>query len=237
MSSKSEDAKALAGDILAPETVGAWLKRNPGFLNDNPDVLAALLPPDMDHGEGVLDMQRFMLQRLQRELASMTAREQTLLRSAKVNADIQAKIHSAVRALLDADSLEALLGIVTGKLPGLFDVAATALCIERDTALPEEAEKMGVILLPEGALTEILTEDRTVVLRANIEGDERIFGKKAAQVRSTALLKLDLGDRTALLALGARVPDGFDPRQGTELLSFFAHALQTCLRRWLATAR
>lgn len=237
MSRKSEDAKALAGDVIAPEAVGAWLKRNPGYLNDNPDVLAALLPPDMDHGEGVLDMQRFMLQRLQQEIASMTAREQILLRAAKANADIQAKIHSAVRALLDADSLEALIGTVTGKLPGFFDVAATALCIERSTALPGGTEKMGVILLPEGALTEILAEDRTVVLRANIEGDDRIFSTKAAQVRSTALLKLNLGGRTALLALGARAPDGFDPRQGTELLSFFAHTLQHCLRRWLTTAR
>ena len=237
MTRKSEDAKALAAEVIAPDAIGAWLKRNPGFLNDNPDILVALLPPDMGHGEGVLDMQRFMLQRLQRELAGMTAREQTLIEAAKVNADIQAKIHSAVRALLDADSLEALIGIVTAKLPKLFDVATVALCIETDTALPDGAEKMGVILLPAGVLTEILTEDRTVLLRANIEGEDRIFGKKAAQVRSTALLKLDLGDRTALLALGARAPDGFDPRQGTELLSFFAHALQCCLRRWLTPAR
>lgn len=237
MSRKSEDAKALAGDVIAPEAVGAWLKRNPGFLNDNPDVLAALLPPDMDHGEGVLDMQRFMLQRLQRELASITAREQNLLDAAKANADIQARIHGAVRVLMDAESLEALIGIVTGNLPKLFDVAATALCIETDTALPADVEKTGVVLLPAGALTEILTEDRTVLLRAKIEGEERVFGKKAKQVRSTALLKLDLGDRTALLALGASAPEGFDPRQGTELLSFFAHALQHCLRRWLTTAR
>jgi len=79
MSPKSEDAKALSADIIAPDAIAAWLKRNPGFLNDHPDVLAALVPPESDHGKGVLDMQRFMLERLQRDLADKHDREQALL--------------------------------------------------------------------------------------------------------------------------------------------------------------
>jgi uncharacterized protein YigA (DUF484 family) len=235
MSPKSEDAKALSADIIAPDAIAAWLKRNPGFLNDHPDVLAALVPPESDHGKGVLDMQRFMLERLQRDLADKHDREQALLAATRANVDAQAKIHQAVRAVLEADSFGSLIKIITGKLPGLFDIAAASFCVELDALLPDNAAKAGIILLPPGSLGKMLDIEHAVVLRADIEGDERIFGKKAKLIRSVALLRLDFGTKKpqVLLALGANAPDGFDPRQGTELLSFFAHTLQNCTRRWL----
>ena len=37
-----------------------------------------------------------------------------------------------------------------------------------------------------------------------------------------------------LFALGASAPDGFDARQGTDLLGFLAHVLQLRIRRWLS---
>ena len=238
MSSKSDDAKALTADIIAPDAVASWLKRNPGFLNDRPDVLAALVPPESDHGEGVVDMQRFMLVRLQRELADKRDREHALLEATKANLDAQAKIHHAVRVVLDADSFDALIKTITGKLPSLFDIAAVSFCVESDELLPGDSAKSGIVLLPSGALGEMIVAGRTVMLQADIEGDTRIFGNKAKQVRSMALLRLDFGKNLpqALLALGAGAPDGFDPRQGTELLSFFAHSLQHCTRRWLGLA-
>ena len=76
---------------------------------------------------------------------------------------------------------------------------------------------------------------RTVALRSDIVGDKAIFGSRASKVRSAALLRLDLGAKVpnGLLALGAESSTGFDPRQGTELLSFFSHVLQRTIQRWL----
>ncbi len=238
MNSKSEDAKALSATVVTPDDVAAWLKCNPGFLNDRPDVMASLIPPENDHGEGIVDMQHFMLERLRRDLSEKQSREQALLGATKANLDAQAKIHQAVRAVIEADSFNALIKIVTGKLPALFEISAASFCVESDAHLPDAAAETGIVLLPPGSLAKMMDADRTVALRADIEGDKRIFGEKAKLIRSVALLRLDIGGGKpqALLALGSIAPKGFDPRQGTELLSFFTHTLLHCTRRWLGMA-
>jgi uncharacterized protein YigA (DUF484 family) len=237
MTITTEDAKALTGTVLTDEAVAEHLKRNPNFLNEHPDVLLALVPPEMDRGRGVVDMQRFMLERLRVELATRKGREGKLLQAARSNADVQAKVHLAVRALLQAPSLEELIRIIVGKLPKMFDIAAAALCVESDKTLPGVG-KTGIVLVPNGTLDELLAEERPVALRAGVAGDERIFGPKAGQINSVALMRLELGRKApkALLVLGARSPAGFDPRDGTELLGFFAYVLQHSIRRWLGNA-
>ena len=47
--------------------VRAFLAENPHYLTENPDVLAALVPGARHSGENVLDMQGFLIGRLQAE--------------------------------------------------------------------------------------------------------------------------------------------------------------------------
>ncbi|NKB21275.1 MAG: DUF484 family protein [Alphaproteobacteria bacterium] len=230
-----QKSKALSGTIISPETVAAYLEQNPDFLNNRPDLLAVLTPPEQDHGGGVLDMQKFMLGRLQDELARFSSREQSLLAAAESNADVQGRIHAASEALLDAKSFEDLIKVILKKLPKMFDVSAAALCLEAGDHIPEGAAEIGIIVVEPGALDTLMDSERTVALRSEIEGDKAIFGSRASKVKSAALLRLDLGAKgpNGLLALGAKTPTGFDPRQGTELLSFFSHVLQRIIQRWL----
>ena len=76
MSGSSDDAtgaateKAAAPEHDAPsaESVVTFLRRHPAFLNDHPELFSALVPPEFKRGEGVLDMQAFMLGRKRDEL-------------------------------------------------------------------------------------------------------------------------------------------------------------------------
>ncbi|MCH7472690.1 DUF484 family protein, partial [bacterium] len=61
----TESGRAPEGDALAPESVVTFLGRHPEFLNDHPELFSALVPPAPNRGEGVLDMQAFMLRQLQ----------------------------------------------------------------------------------------------------------------------------------------------------------------------------
>ncbi len=228
-------SKALSGTVISPETVAAFLEQNPDFLNDRPELLAILTPPEQDHGGTVLDMQKFMLERLQGELTRFQTREQNMLDAAKANADVQARVLKAAKALLDAKSFEDLIKIVLKKLPRMFDISTAALCIESGDHLPAGAAEIGIIVVEPGALDTLMESGRTVALRADIEGDKAIFGSRASKVKSAALLRLDLGSKVpnGLLALGAKSPTGFDPRQGTGLLAFFSYVLQRTIQRWL----
>jgi len=235
MSTSSEDAKALATDVLAAEAVAAFLERNPGFLNERPALMSALVPAPFDRGNGVVDMQSFLLDRLRGQLAQAKACETSLIEAAAANAQVQQRVHRAVEALLAARSFEGLIRIVVEELPGRFDVAAASLCIETDKPLPRGTASSGLVILPPGAIASIGGADRPVVLRADTRGDKAIFGIRAAKVRSIALMRLDFGTRAprGMLVLGSGAPDAFDPRQSTDLLAFFAHVLQCCVRRWL----
>jgi hypothetical protein len=240
MSTSSDDVQKRDDDALSSETVADWLRQNPGFLNDHPDLLAALTPPEFHQGETVLDMQRFMLERLQSEVIGLKGREADLIDATKSNAMVQGRIHAAVKGLLEAASLEDMIKLIIHKLPRRFDLASVVLCIETGDNPPAAFTTKDVVALEPGALETLLgkgrNKSRTVTLRSNIKGEEAIFGAKAAKVRSAALLQLDFGDAApkALLALGSRSTSGFDPRQGTEMLSFFARVLESSIKRWLA---
>jgi len=235
MSGDSDKAKALTSEAPSPAAVAEYLKRNPTFLNDRPDLIAALVPPEFDRGDGVVDLQRFMLDRMRRDHAQMAARERVLLDAAEANARTQARVHAAVKALLGARSFEALIAVVSDELPELFQIRAASLCVESGDPLPGNARDVGVILVPPGTLDELFAGRDAVVLRPEVQGDKAIFGRKAARIRSVALMRLDFGEGAprGMLALGSAAPREFDPRQGTELLAFFAHVLQHRIRRWL----
>ena len=235
MSASSDDAKALSTDSVAPDAVEAFLERNPSFLNDRPALLQNLVPPQFDHGSGVVDMQMFMLDRLREQLKRAKQREKSLLAAVEANSKIQRRVYRAVDVLLAAQSIEDLTRCVVDDLPSQFDVTKAALCIETDKPLPESAVRAGLVMLPPGTINSVGHVHRLVLLLANTKGDKAIFGGGAGKIHSMAHLRLDLGARAprGLLALGSTEPDAFDPNQGTDLLAFFAQVLERCVQRWL----
>lgn len=235
MSSSSDDAKALTTDIIAPDAVEAFLERNPAFLNDRPELLRTLVPPEFDHGSGVVDMQMFMLDRFRDQLTKSKRREQALIDAVEANARVQRRVHRAIEALLKVRSFEELIRAVVDDLPELFDVAAASLCIETDQPLPNGAAATGLIVLEPGSIDCLVEADHAVVLRSDIAGEKAIFGKRAGKIRSTAQMQLDFGRKAprGLLVLGAEEADTFNDSQSTDFLAFFAFVLQRCVRRWL----
>lgn len=235
MSASSDDAKALTTEIVAPKAVEAFLERNPTFLNDRPNLLQTLVPPEFDHGSGVVDMQMFMLDRLRQQLAKSKRREQALLDAAEANTRVQRRVNRAIEVLLKAQSFEGLIRTVVEDLPELFDVTAASLCIETDKPLPEGAAATGLIVLEPGSIDCLVDADQAVVLRSEVEAEKAIFGKRAGKIQSTAHMQLDFGRKAprGLLVLGAEEPDTFNDSQSTDLLAFFAFVLQRCIRRWL----
>lgn len=235
MSSSSDDAKAITTDIVAPEAVEAFLERNPAFLNERPRLLGSLVPPEFDHGSGVVDMQMFMLDRFRDQLGKSKRREQGLMDAVEANDRVQRRVHRAIEVLLKAQSFEGLIRNVVEDLPELFDVAAASLCIETDKPLPDGADGTGLVVLEPGSIDCLVEVDQAVVLSSGIEGEKAIFGKRANKIQSMAQMQLDFGRKSprGLLVLGAEEPDTFNASQSTDLLAFFAFVLQRCVRRWL----
>jgi uncharacterized protein YigA (DUF484 family) len=225
------------GTPLSDEEVIAFLEANPDFLQRNPKLVRRLAPPsrfeEQEEGAEVVDMQGFMVSRLQADLAKVRDSQDELIQSARSNLSSQNQIHEAVLAVLEARDLEEFVHIVTRDLPMVLDVDALTLCAEASGGF--EPKQGGLFVLPKGGVDDVLGEERKVLLRENSEGNEKIFGPAAALVRSDALVRLTLSGTAppALVALGSREAGRFHPGQGTELLSFLATVLEKCLARWL----
>lgn len=231
------DTPAEPRDLSVAE-VAAYLRKHPDFLVEHPDLVATLTPPAMRRGNGVLDMQFFMLQRLRADLARLKGQQRALIATSRSNLSSQGRIHSAVLAIMGATSFEQLIQIVTTDLAVILDVDVVTIGVESASGTHARLPHPGVQLLRSGMVDEILGPERDALLRGDVVGDASLFGAAAGLVRSDALLRLAVSERApvGLLCIGTRRADKFHAGQGTELLIFLARALESTIAAWLDLA-
>ena len=218
---------------LNSKDVQAHLTANPTFLNEHPELIKVLAPPSQNKADGILDMQAFMIERLQGELRVLQSRQSELLSASRVNLSSQERIHTAVLAVIEARTLEDIGRVVAEDYRSILDVSTSTLCFEETT----KSSLHNIMSLSPGTITEIMG-DRQILLRHDITGDKRLYANDAAKVRSDALIIFDFGKdgSSGLLALGSNEADRFHPGQGTEFLGFLARAITGSLRAGLNAA-
>jgi uncharacterized protein YigA (DUF484 family) len=224
-----------AADEPDAAAVADYLRRHPDFLGEHPDLLTLLTPPELRRGEGVVDMQHFMLQRLRHDLTRLKAQQRALIATSRSNLTSQGRIHAAALAIISATSFEQLIQTVTTDLAVLLDVDVVTIGVESSTGPQPRLLRQGIQLLRRGMVDELLGAKRDSLLRHDIRGDATLFGAAAGLVRSEALLRIEVSDRapTGLLCIGTRRPEKFQPGQGTELLCFLANVLERTIAAWL----
>jgi len=213
----------------------AYLRAHPEFLAEHAELLAPLLSLERESGDRIVDLQRFMAERLKRRVRELEEEGQQMVGLARLNLKSQARVHRAVLALMGASSFEHLIQVTTIDLPVFLGLDVAALCIEATGSPPPRCETTGVRLLDRGAVDRLLGPARDLLLRQSVRGERAIFGAGAALVRSDAMLRLKISPATpvGLLALGSRKESRFHPGQGTELLGFLARVVEISIRAWL----
>lgn len=242
-----DQPKPLRGGLPAPvrpaETgareVVAYLREHPDFLDRYPDALRLLRPPSRPTGDGVLDFQHFMLERLRGDLTRLQDEQKSLIATSRGNLASQCRVHKAVLAMLRAPSFEHLLQIVTTDLAVLIDVDVITLGVESSASRTPRLPVHGIHLLPSGTVDRLLGPNRDSLLCTDTQGDPALFGEAAGLVRSQALLRLSFSRAApiGLMCIGTRTADTFQPGLGTELLTFLARTLEITIAQWLDRAR
>jgi len=226
---------ALPARNLSAAEVAGYLRQNPNFLLEHPELLEVLTPPTRQSGERVLDMQQFMVQHHRSEIARLKSQHRALVTTSRANLASQARVHSAVLALLGASSFEQLIQIVTTDLAVLLDADVVTIAVESAGPQRPRLSHQGVQILEPGTVDRVLGVDRDVMLQGDAEGDPMLFGDGAGLVRSAALLRLSVSAAApaGLLCIGMRRPGKFHGGQGTELLGFLARSLGITIAAWL----
>ncbi len=229
-------AEAKKPTAASEVQVMAYLEANPDFFVGRQDLLAAMTPPERWKGDGIVDLQKSMLDRLKDEMTDLRNGTRDLVETSRDNMSSQARVHTAVLALMRAEGLEDFIHTVNDELPLLLDVDVAALAFETIPGPVPIPAIPGTRPLTRGSVDRLVGNDRNVVLLREIRDDGMLFAEGAGLVRSAALARVrrDAPMADGLLALGSRGA-AFHPGQGTELVAFLARITEFCLNRWLAS--
>jgi len=223
--------------------VSQYLRENPDFLVEHPDLLGILAPPNRwENGEGgnVVDMQTSMLDRMRDESSDLKDAANLLISTTRSNMMIQTRTHAAVIAILSANSLEKLVHVVCFDLPLLLDIDACSLCFEIGDEASTNLNETDIRWLSPGTVDKVLgSKEEFTKLIEHTKDDGTIFGEAASLVKSTALGRLQpgFGISNGILALGSRNRGAFHNGQGTDLLVFLTRVLELTLYRWFPSKK
>jgi uncharacterized protein YigA (DUF484 family) len=220
---------------IADDEVADYLRRHPDFLSERPDLMRVLTPPARRNGDGVVDLQQFMIERLRSEVARLKKNQRVLIGANRAHRIRQTRINEAVIDLLASRTFEEVIQTLTTDLSVRLDVDAVALCVETEEPNVPGVTRGGVRILRPGTIDSVMGHANDVVLGDTAAGDRRIFRQAAGLVQSNALLRLRVSPLApaGLLALGSRDATRFQDGESTELLDFLARVVEATLRTWL----
>lgn len=219
---KAEDA------IDALDEVRARLRADPAIVTGDPALMAAVR--DALAGESVVDLSKKAREKLEREVRKVRATNTALIALAKANLAVQAQVHGAVLAVLEADSLTALDRKLSGRAAGSLGVDIVRVFVEGHAPLKAGAAIQGCA--PE--LVDALLGSKAERLGPiDTRFADALYGPMGPGLRSEALARLEFGGRPGVLCLGARNGETFSPDQGADLLHFLARVLERRITPWL----
>ncbi len=224
----SEQAKTAPPGQAAADAIKAYIKMNRGKLAADGELLSLLLPERADIGEA-RDFQRFVIDRLMAENATLRAERDGLLGLQKSSVRMGEGVRRFVLDLIDARSFAEAIAVVIAAAPS-FGADRAAICVEGEPG-SARIKTEGVLLIPAGTTEAVLGRDGTGAILSG--GGELLLG--ACDFRSLAVFRVKIGRDApaALLVIGANAAGAFEDEAIATDLRFAARALERAIRAWL----
>lgn len=199
-------------EAAGSDLVAAFLRANPAWLAEHPELYRLLAPPRRVHGEVLADHMAAMLR-------AARAHASALVDAGRAAAGMAERVQAAVLALLSGgDPVEC----VSTELADLLGIDAVAICVEADTP--------GCRALPPRTVARLL-DGRDVVFRDAPPDAVLLHGEAARLARHDALVRVPAHGPPTLLALASREKRALDPAQGAGALAFLGRAVAAALGR------
>ena len=170
---------------------------------------------------------------LRDRLGAAESAKEDLIAFARGHSGVTAAIHSAVLALMEADSPDALFDVVAEDWPTILGLDHAVLALIADgKGFRVEAGHVGTV---EPRIVDRAIERLDPVTMRTVACGHPLFGTAARHVRSEALILLqaEAPFPYGLLLLGQKEAASFDNQHGAQLLGFLGSCLGAMLRRWL----
>jgi uncharacterized protein YigA (DUF484 family) len=219
---------------MTEQDIVDYLKSNPKFLQKNPDAVDYLLPPkDKTNGRRVVDFQHYMVEKLKEDKRMVLDTTRDIIEVSRENMQNLARIHDEVLKMLEAETFDQFIQILSVDVPVALDCDAVSLIVEGDDRLPK-TQMRSLRVVPQGTIQNWM-EGNDARIQSNIKGTEAMFGEAAGLVQSQALLKINqtMNIPTTMIAFGSRDPELFADGMGTDLISFLCGVVERALLIWM----
>ena len=215
------------------------------LLNDR-EVMRALISASSNNAPtNVIDLKSAVLKRLEGHVDKIEGQNSNIISAAYKNISTTTKVHSAILEALEPKTFTEFLNFLKTDWANSLGIDVARLCLEAPSIskddIPQLKTEFGpsVIFLQEGEIDHYITlgqdnDPRSVTLRQIKKGASNIYSNIAPELRSEALMKLDLGQGNSpgLLLLGSINPDQFLPNMGTDLFVFYGSIFEKVMQRW-----
>jgi uncharacterized protein YigA (DUF484 family) len=174
----------------------------------------------------VVDFGPAALGRLEEARDRESTARQEIEQVARANFAAQAQTHAVVVDLLEARNNADLARRVDAAAVDRFGLAAGVIAVEGDAPAGWRAVPAG--------FTDLIVGPEGLARLGPLESGEEIFGDRAQQIRSMALIRMAIWSeaRPAILAFGAAEAAGFRRDMGAELVAFLARVVERTAERW-----
>lgn len=219
-----------ATEKLGAHEVAAWLRRHPAFLQQFPDLALTLVVP-RDNGP-TASLASYQLDILREKNRELTKRLHELFATAQENERLAVRTHQLTLALLKQDSAASTLRAMAAALAEDFHGDLVRIVGFRATPALDDADWFQHIAADSprlGGFQDILKAGEPVCGRLHPDKNELLYGVRAEEVQSSALLALP---GVGLVAVGSRDANRFFPGMGTLFLRMMGEALAAGLHRF-----
>jgi len=222
---------------------------DPGSVLNDREVMRALIQAgDEAIDPNVIDLRTVAIKKLEQRLDNLEGHNSTILSAAYDNMATTNLFHRAILALLTPTSFSEFLDFLRGDWANSVRCTVARLCLEAprveldDMPVLQREFGPGVVFLQKDEVDFYITlgreeeAPRPITLRQVNRGVSKIHGEYADDIRSEALLKIDLGNgnRPGLIVLSSDIPDQFEPNHATDLLVFYGSVFERVVQRWLS---
>ncbi len=237
-------ARTGAQTVAIEDELRARIIADPAIVLEDRDLMRALVgASEAQMGRNIVDLRGLAMERLEARLDRLEETHRAVIAAAYDNLSGTNQIHRAILRMLDPEQFEGFLQMLGNDVAEILRVDAIKLVLESTEGGGDASlERIGAVLrvVEPGFIATYMQQgrgsQRPVLLRQNIPATDALYGPASVDMRSEALMKLDLGRgrMAGMLAMGSEDPHLFKPGQGTDLLAFFAGIFERSMRRWLS---
>ena len=212
------------------EVVATYLRKNPEFLEEFPDILETL---HLNHSSGVavslIERQVDQLRQKNQDLGRQLSR---LVHVAAENEELMTRLHQLTLELMLISSRKEFFTHLGNSLLNDFNADILQICLIDQDIASEAGEDVKHLRADDPEMEPFqayLDKDHSVCGRFSDSKLEFLFGSKARWVQSTALVPLGEKGEHGMMAIGSSDETRFYPGMGTLFLDLLANVISCSL--------